>query len=169
MRSDNKRIGGNRRIIMQGRNKINNNNWSVYVDNVSKILTALIAAGGFVWGIIAFQYEQRTNETLEFRRKLWEKRLETYNKLSDVIGELIIKRSDQQAFDSLQNRFEFLYYSAMVVVEDSLVEQKMVSFLTAINDFKLRRKSEIHLKTKALQLMRDISTSLKKKQDLLYD
>lgn len=152
---------------MQNKNGDVKNNF-LNIDNATKIISSIITVGGFIWGIITFQTEQRVNETLEFRRKLWEKRLDTYNKLSEITGKLIVYRNNEQAFDSLQERFDFLYYSSMVMVEDTLVEDRMISFSNAIKDYKEKRKTEIHLKFKAIELMKEMSKSLKKKQELLF-
>ena len=140
-----------------------------YIDSISKIIAALVAAGGFVWGIIEFQQRQYFNETQEFRRQLWESRLLTYNKLQEVTGLIIVMRNDPKIIDSLTVEFDRLYYSAMILVEDTVVEAKMVVLAEAISDFREGVKSEMYLKKKQIELMRELSISLKKRQELLFD
>ncbi len=140
-----------------------------YVDSISKIVAALVASGGFVWGIIEFQQRQLFNETHEYRRRLWEKRLETYTKLQEVTGMIIVKRNDSKALDTLENRFDQLYYSSMIMAEDTLVEAKMVELAEAIRDFRAGIKKDAYLKKKQIELMRELSISQKKRQKLLFD
>lgn len=140
-----------------------------YIDSISKVVATLIAVGGFIWGIIEFQQRQLYNETHEFRRRLWENRLETYTRLQDVTGLIIVKRNDSKALDSLQSEFDRLYYSAMIIVEDQRVEAKMVELSEALRDFKDGVKKESFLKKKQIELMRELSISLKRKQNLLFD
>lgn len=140
-----------------------------YIESISMIIASLVAAGGFVWGIIEFQQRQFFNETHEFRRKIWERKLETYTELQNISGNIIIYRNKPEILDSLLVEFEHLYYSAMIMVEDSLVESKVIAYREALNDFKEGIKGEQFLKKKQIEMMRELSSSLKRKQKLLFD
>jgi len=140
-----------------------------YIDGISKILTALIAVGGFIWGIIEFQQRQLYNETYEFRYKLWEQKLKTYTELRNVSGDIIVYRNDSKKLDSLQAVFDRLYYSAMIMVEDTAVEEKVIDYREALSDFRDDIKSENYLKKKQIEMIRELSSSIKKRQKLLFD
>ena len=143
-----------------------------YIDSFSKIVASLVAAGGFVWGVVEFQQRQFFNETHEFRRRLWERKLETYTNLQNISGNIIIHRNNPELLDSLQVEFDRLYYSEMLMVEDSLVEAKVIGYREALNDFiegVKGEKGEHFLKKKQIEMMRELSTSLKRKQELLFD
>src|SRR5688572_21256493 len=69
----------------------------VSLDSFLKIISALIAAGGFVFGIITFQAQQKNIQTENFKMKLWERKLTTYNELADIAGNIVIFRNDSLA------------------------------------------------------------------------
>ncbi|THH34347.1 hypothetical protein [Neolewinella litorea] len=139
------------------------------VDAISKIVAALIAAGGFIWGIIEFQQRQFFNETHEFRWRLWEERLKVYTDLQQVSADIIIFRNDSIALDSLEEKLDRLYYSALVVVEDPEVEAKVIEYRESLNDFRQGIKDSHFLKRKQIDMMKGLSASLKKRQQLLFD
>lgn len=138
-----------------------------YLEIGTKIVTAVVALGGLIWGIVEFQKNQEFNETHELRKKLWDERFETYAKVQAVTGMIIVKKNDPKALDSLKNEFDLLYYSTMVTVEDSTVEDKMIEFANAFDDFRQGIKKDSFLKKKQIELMRAIANSQKKNQDLL--
>lgn len=139
------------------------------IDNLTKIVSSLVLAGGFIWGIMEFQHRQHFNETNELRMKLWEKKLETYSKLQNISGEIIINRNEEAKLDSLQLEFDRLYYSTMILVEDTLVEAKVIKYREALNDFQEGVKGEQYLKAKQIEMIKELSSSLKKRQELLFD
>ncbi len=159
----------NRLVIFTSPNNENRPSSPNFIDIFSKLITALVAAGGFIWGIIKFQEEQRFNETHEFRIRLWEKKLQTYSKLVDVTGNIIISRNDSESLDSLENEFDLLYYSSMIMVEDENVESKMIHFKEALSDFRNEIKKEQYLKRKQIHLIEAVKESLRAGQKLILD
>ena len=135
------------------------------LDSILKITSSLIAAAGFVFGIVTFQTQQKNIQTESFKMKLWERKLSTYNELADIAGNIVIFRSDSLALDSLVDKFDKVYYSSLILVQDDSVEVKVRAYKEALADYRQGYKSILYLKKSQIYLMQAISNSLKKTQD----
>jgi hypothetical protein len=138
---------------------------TIGIDNMLKIVTALITAGGFIFGIITFQAQQKNIQTENFKMKLWEKKLDIYTSLSDIAGNIIIFRNDSLALDSLIEKFDKIYYSSIILVQDDSVEANIRTYKDALSDYRQGFKSILYLKEHQVCLMRAIGQSLKQTQD----
>lgn len=137
----------------------------VSLDSILKIISALIAAAGFVFGIVTFQAQQRNIQTESFKMKLWERKLSTYNELAEIAGNIVIFRNDSLALDSLVDKFDKVYYSSLILVQDDSVEVKVRAYKEALADYRQGYKSILYLKKCQIYLMQAIGNSLKKTQD----
>jgi hypothetical protein len=137
----------------------------VNLENSLKVLTALITAAGFIFGIITFQAQQKNIQTENFKMKLWEKKLNIYTDLSDIAGNIIIYRNDSLSLDSLIDKFDKIYYSSIILVQDDSVEASIRSYKDALSDYRQEIKSIIYLKKHQVSLMHALGRSLKQTQD----
>ncbi|HRH50457.1 MAG TPA: hypothetical protein PLP23_16990 [Panacibacter sp.] len=134
-------------------------------ETIIKIITTLIAVCGFIFGIYTFQVQQRTTQTQDFKMRLWEKKLEVYDQLAGVTGDIIIFRNDSLALDSLVEKFDKIYYSSLILVQNDSVEAKVRMYKDALADYRQNIKSILYLKTKQVILMKKIGEALKETQD----
>jgi hypothetical protein len=134
-------------------------------ENAIKIIPTLIAVAGFIFGIYTFQAQQRTTQTQAFKIKLWDKKLEVYSQLVAVSGDIIIYRNDTTALDSLIDKFDKIYYSSLILVQNDSVEHNVRLYKDALADFREGIKSILFLKEKQINLMRKIGEALKENQD----
>ncbi len=139
------------------------------IDLLAKVIPSLVAVAGVIVGVWQFHAKQQQEETLEFRRKLWEQRMNTYSRLSETTGAIIIYRNDATALDSLSKTFQRMYYAAMPMVQDEAVEQKLIDFNLALIDFLEKKKDEQYLKSKQIQLMKELGVSLKRTSEILEE
>jgi hypothetical protein len=117
------------------------------------------------WRIITFQVQQRTTQTQNFKMRLWEKKLEVYNELADISGDIIIYRNDSLALDTMVEKFDKIYYSSLILVQNDSVEAKVRKYKDALADYRQGIKSILYLKHKQVELMRKIGEALKENQD----
>lgn len=130
-----------------------------------KIIPAVIAVPGFLFGIYTFQAQQRTTQTQGFKIKLWDKKLDVYNQLVGVAGDIIIYRNDTTALDSLTEKFDKIYYSSLILVQNDSVEHSVRLYKDALADYREGIKSILFLKDKQISLKRKIGQALKVNQD----
>jgi hypothetical protein len=135
------------------------------LESVLKVMTALITAGGFIFGIITFQAQQKNIQTESFKMKLWEKKLNVYSTLSDIAGNIIVFRNDSLALDSLGDEFDKIYYSSLILIDDSSVEKSIRLYKDDLSDYRREFISIIELKKSQIRLMRSFGRSLKQLQD----
>jgi len=131
--------------------KVNNN---PSMESILKIVSTLIAVSGFIFGIFTFQTQQRTTQTQNFKMKLWERKLEVYNQLAGITGDIIIYRNDSLALDSLADKFDKIYYSSLILVQNDSVEAKVRVYKDALADYRQNIKSILYLKEKQVALMK---------------
>lgn len=77
----------------------------------SKYGQLLITAVGLYIGIWQLQKQQQFSNAMEFKRKLWDKKLETYNSLADITAKLSASIA-KPAFDSIATLYQQTYLSA---------------------------------------------------------
>src|SRR5207244_3725791 len=89
-----------------------------------------------------------TQDSLEFRRRVWQEQLVTYRRLAEAIGAVSASTAgapsqmtsvDRVRFDSASRSFEALYWSTTVFVSDSSLEQRLRQFHDALRDARLGR------------------------------
>ena len=133
---------------------------SDFSDLLNKILTPLIAVVGVLIGIWQFTSNIEHNDELEFKRNLWEKRLESYSQLSELVGKIITQTSNDKIFDSLAIEFEQVYWAKLPLIEDKQVEKSMIKFQAELHDFKNKESTLDDLRTRSYLLINDCKKSL---------
>jgi hypothetical protein len=68
--------------------------------------------------------EQR--DTIAFKRRLWQEKLDTYQKVTELAGQIVATSGAGQA--AAYKDFQSAYWGAMVLVEDKPVEEAMIAF-----------------------------------------
>jgi hypothetical protein len=142
-------------------------------DLTLKIVAPLLTVVGLLIGVWQFTREQSAqlerqyqliaeNDRLEFKRRVWEKQLDAYTKLSGVVGRIA---SGDQSKDELTkdiNEFDSLYWGDMIYAEDESVEKAMIDFHVEIQDFLKGVGTKDRLKVRADSLIQACRESSKK-------
>lgn len=69
---------------------------------------------------------EETRDTIGFRRKLWQEKLATYQKVTELAGGIVAGSPAERRV--LYKQFQTAYWGAMVLVEDPAVEAAMIEF-----------------------------------------
>lgn len=111
-------------------------------------------------GVWQFQHQQGINDEQDFKRRIWERRLEAYMEIGSLTGKLITAKANTVGFDSLQSRFEQVYWGKMPLFEDDSVEYRMKHFNEELLLIQKRQGYPSILKLRGLFLMRACQKSL---------
>ena len=95
-----------------------------------KLVTAILAAGGFVWGVTAFLITKR----LEARASFLDYQLELYQETANVASILANESPETANWQEAHKRFLELYWGDLVLVETPLVEAQMSIFKVALDN-----------------------------------
>ncbi|HKQ09491.1 MAG TPA: hypothetical protein VJ464_30500 [Blastocatellia bacterium] len=134
--------------------------WDVGAKVVAPILTVV----GLLIGVWQFSKEQGAqlerqykliaeNDRLEFKRRLWEKQLEVYMKISNVVGKIAAEDLNKADLKKAIDQFYSLYWGDMLYVEDKAVERAMIDFHVEIQDYLKGNSTRDRLKVRADQLI----------------
>lgn len=69
---------------------------------------------------------EQLRDTIAFRRRLWQEKLTTYQKVTELAGRIIAATADDRV--KAYKEFQTAYWGAMVLVEDPAVERAMIEF-----------------------------------------
>lgn len=116
--------------------------WDVRLGVVAPLLTVIGILIG-VWQFNAGEEHRRSLESasaiqkddIEFHRKLWLEKLDTYKAVSAIAGR-VIATPPGPARDKAAQDFISAYWGAMILVEDKAVEKAMVDFYLELHDEK---------------------------------
>ena len=97
-------------------------NW----DLAFKIIGAVVAVGGLVFGIYQFQ-SQRDKGDSEKETMLRRQKVELYNKAAEVAASFP-QASDPKEADEKKKQFWSLYYGQLSIVEDENVKNAMMRY-----------------------------------------
>jgi hypothetical protein len=114
--------------------------WDVWIGALAPVVTVI----GIVVGVLQFNagedHRRKTEiesiiqkDDLEFRRRLWLERLETYRSVAKMAGKIAAAPAGSER-DKAMTEFEGAYWGAMALVEDKAVEQAMMDFHYEIHD-----------------------------------
>lgn len=114
--------------------------WDVWIGALAPVITVIGIVVG-VWQFNASEDHRRQVEMesiikkddVEFRRRLWLERLETYRSIANMAGKIAAAPAGSER-DKAVTEFEGAYWGAMVLVEDKAVEQAMMDFHYEIHD-----------------------------------
>jgi len=140
---------------------------------VVAIVTTLLAIGGFVWGILQFQLEQRENRASQQRQaerefmKPWlESQWDSYMKALAAATTLATSE-DSEKVKQASDEFWVFYYGKMILVETRDVSKAMVRFGHCLDGTDTCDKSE--RKGRALQLASAMAKSLAETAGMTYE
>jgi hypothetical protein len=100
------------------------------VESSIKIIGALIALGGFLWGMFTyFDAREREAETrrIEATKSFLERQLQLYTEATQIAATLATVTTDSIEDKTIQ-RFWQLYWGELALVENADVEKAMVKF-----------------------------------------
>ncbi|MNE14511.1 hypothetical protein D3C80_1073920 [compost metagenome] len=136
-------------------------NNTVNTDLILKIIGSILTAAGIIIGLWQFTEGQKQNVKIEFERRMWEKKLNTYDELAKVTGDILIHAKDTLVFDSLFLEFDRLYYTKMVLAESDSVEKLMIRTRDELKNFRKGESDINRLKNRVNYLMDGCKNSLK--------
>ncbi len=96
-------------------------------------INALVPIAVLVIGVCQFQKQQHFNKTIDFKRDLWNKKLESYTEIGELVGKIVSEKEIKQ-FHALKKEFEAQYWGKMILFEDPQVESSMKSFKKEVED-----------------------------------
>ena len=124
----------------------------------SKVITPIITLTGLAVGLWQFHQQQRISETQEFRRRVWDRKLQAYNDLAAITSQIMTSIGTPQ-FDSLSRRYKQVYWAAMPLLGDS-VEHYMTDFDEEITSIRNDEGEPGVLRIRGYKLMRACKASL---------
>jgi hypothetical protein len=133
-----------------------NEAFELFLKGVGPLLTAT----GLLIGVWQFNKQQGFNDAQEFKRKVWEKRLNAYTDIGNLTAQIATHTHDTLAMDSLTNQFEQLYWGKMPLIEEAAVEEAMKKFSEELNDFRNKESDAKRLKKRGYELMKTCQESL---------
>jgi hypothetical protein len=98
-----------------------------------KLLPAILTVMGLAIGVWQFTNQQAFNDKMEFKRRIWEKRMEAYTQIGDVVAKIVSDRDDAK-FDTLYKSFNEMYWGKIPLFEDDSVELAMKDFKYQLKD-----------------------------------
>ena len=115
--------------------------WDVRLGIVAPILTVI----GILIGVWQFNVGENSRrqeaaaaeeqrDTIAFRRRLWQEKLDTYQKVAELAGKIVATSGQDQV--KAYKEFHAAYWGAMVLVEDQAVEAAMIAFDKEYRDLK---------------------------------
>ena len=104
-------------------------------------VNAIIPITAICIGLIQFNKKQEFNKTVEFKRSIWSKQLDSYTQIAELAGK-IASENDITKFRELANEFESQYWGKMILFEDSIVVGAMKAVRKEIDDKKNGIKDE---------------------------
>jgi hypothetical protein len=143
--------------------------WDIAV----KVAAPIVTVAGIVIGVWQFSRDQSAqlerqylliaqNDRLEFKRKTWEKQLEVYTKIGEVVGRIAGADLSKDKLLREIEQFDTLYSGNMIFVEDAAVEQAMIAFHLDIGDFLKGIATKDKLKVRADMLIKACQASSKR-------
>jgi hypothetical protein len=129
------------------------------------LLGPVLTTIGLIIGVWQFTSGQKANESIEFRRKMWEKRMDLYSSLGNVVGEIVINQNNPKKSDSLYNEFQKFYYAKLPLLEDSTVSIPLRRLKNALDDQREGMQDLLvvePIKARVIELMDSCQVSLKK-------
>ena len=136
--------------------KLNKDN----VESATKIVGSILTLIGIIVGLWEFNDGQRQNEKMEFKRKMFEKELNTYDELAKITGEIVTAANDSIKFDSLRMQFDRLYYTKMVLSESDSVSSLMIDTRNEFLDYMNHESTLLKVKKRVVLLMEQCKLSL---------
>jgi hypothetical protein len=106
------------------------------VEAIVKSVTAMVAVGGFIWGIMLYFAEaERLRETrrIEATTPYLDRQLKLYTEATEIASRIANAPAREGAFKEM-TRFWELYWGELALVEDERVEAAMVKYGKCLED-----------------------------------
>lgn len=120
------------------------NRWELVFKGFGPLLTVVAIIVG-VWQFDTGERNRQRQEVeslvkrdrLEFRRRLWVGKLETYKQLAELTGEVIATHEMLgPRADEAYSKFIKTYWGAMMMVQNDEVERAMIAFQAELVDYR---------------------------------
>jgi hypothetical protein len=131
--------------------------WERRAGRFLNVLGSVVLVAGFLAGL--WQYSD--TRTQEFRRRFWEKRLETYSAISTAAARVATLTDDRERAKAFQE-FEQLYHGTFILIADDSAALAAKEFNQVYIDFRSDPREEAHLLTAARALTLRSRTALVK-------
>ena len=125
-----------------------------------KLLPSIITVAGILVGIWQFSSEQEHRDQDLFRRNIWQKKLELYEKLGNATANIVNSTSDSAQIEKAILDFHNLYWGVLPLIQDDNVEKSIIRFNSEIRYFKRQESSVDELRKRGYHLMVECKTSL---------
>jgi hypothetical protein len=122
----------------------------------------LVAIGAFLFGVYQVGEQQQftiKSSEKEFRRRFYEKQLDTYFDVSKTVGQ-ISAVEDPREVDKLHAHFLELYNGSLIMVQDAEVKGAAKTFETSFSDYTSGRLNRDQLQARARRVVRACRNSL---------
>jgi hypothetical protein len=144
--------------------------WDVGLGIAGPILTV----GGILVGVWQFNAGERNKvelehelvkqqDEIEFKRKLWLDRLNTYRSVAELAGKITANTEDSKSKDYI-SEFTAAYWGTMILVEDGAVEKAMKDFYFEILDYQSGWSDLNRLKIRADLLIKACRKSVEQRE-----
>jgi hypothetical protein len=133
-----------------------------YIGPYLPLLTALIAVGGFIFGIITFNAQQQRDNQIkekEFKRVFWEKQLALYAEVTQLTGK-VATTSDEAERKKLYEKLSSHFHGDLIVVADKEVMESVIEFIAMYESFVSEPTLQEELKAASRKLARACRKSL---------
>lgn len=125
-----------------------------------KLLPSIIIIIGILVGLWQFNKEINLRDRDEFRRNVWKKQLEVYEKVGNATAKIVNSTSDSIKFEMAVEEYKNLYWGVMPLIQDEIVEKAMIKFNSEIRYFKRKEGTTEDLRIRGYKLMRTCKKSL---------
>ena len=144
--------------IQDLRNKLK---WDSRIGPISSILASLILVAGFFVGIVQYKDSQRQ----EFKRRFWEKQLETYSALASSAAHLASNLPNDSVRSAEFDRFSQLYNGDFALIADDTAVIAAREYLQRYTEFREDRRRQDRTKRQARAMANAFRYALAKNGD----
>ena len=120
------------------------------VEIIIKAVAPVLTVVGILIGVYEFQAGERNTkereyeliarqDSIEFKRKVWEQQLEVYRNLAGAAGQLSTATGNAQEFQKAADKFEQIYWGTAPLFEDESTEAAFKDLHLAVGDFRAHR------------------------------
>ncbi|MCC7503357.1 MAG: hypothetical protein IT229_12555 [Flavobacteriales bacterium] len=137
--------------------------------DLSKVITPILTVLGISVGAWQFTSQMSHESTMEFKRSMYNKKLQAYEQVGKAVGDLLIVPHDEQlwisaedtlAFDSCLENFRTCYWGVLPLVEDKGVEAAMIQFKDMARFYRRGENDYQDLAREGMSLMNACNKSL---------
>jgi hypothetical protein len=98
------------------------------------VKSILLIAG--IWAV----YKYKDTVHREFRKPLWDKQIEVYSDICEIAATLATVHHKTSEYSQARERFLRLYYGLSILVDDNIVEERLLEFRKLLHSDDRRRR-----------------------------